>query len=217
MIVATRASSSSSGGNIPGTVRARRVLPEPGGPIITMQWPPARASSIARRASSWPRTSARSGHDSAAGALIAWSEADVTPAKPALSEASSTRGGIPRARPRRLSRRTVAASARVAAPTTSIPPARILRASLASARPSSGTTTRPTRRRTSAETMGSSPGTARSSPPSESSPITAHRPLAVTCSDPTRTPRAIARSSDAPLLRNSAGARLTVMRRGGYS
>ena len=36
-----------------------------------------------------------------------------------------------------------------------------------------------------------------------------------TCSDPRRIPIAIARSSDAPALRRSAGARLTVIRRGG--
>ena len=45
----------------PGIVRARSVLPTPGGPIMSMPWPPARAISSARRASSWPRTSARSG------------------------------------------------------------------------------------------------------------------------------------------------------------
>jgi len=58
-----------------------------------------------------------------------------------------------------------------------------------------------------AATIGSSPGTGRSSPPSDSSPRTAHRPAAVTCSEPTIIPSAIARSSDAPPLRRSAGAR----------
>ena len=37
-----------------------------------------------------------------------------------------------------------------------------------------------------------------------------------TCSDPSRMPSAIARSSDAPALRTSAGARFTVIRRGGW-
>ena len=59
------------------------------------------------------------------------------------------------------------------------------------------------------------PGTGRSSPPSESSPMNAHRPVARTCSEPSRIPTAIARSSDAPALRRSAGARFTVIRRGG--
>ena len=51
-------------------------------------------------------------------------------------------------------------------------------ASRASATPSAGTTTRLTRRRARAATIGSSPGTGRSSPPSDSSPRTAQRPAA---------------------------------------
>ena len=42
-------------------VRARRVLPDPGGPISSSPWPPASAISSPRRASTWPRTSPRSG------------------------------------------------------------------------------------------------------------------------------------------------------------
>ena len=62
------------------------------------------------------------------------------------------------------------------------------------------------------------PGTGRTSPPSDSSPISASRPApARTCSEPSRIPTAIARSSDAPALRRSAGARLTVIRRGGWT
>ena len=71
MTVATPASSSSRGGSSPGTVLASSVLPEPGGPTMTMQWPPASASSRARLASSWPRTSARSGPGSAPAATRA--------------------------------------------------------------------------------------------------------------------------------------------------
>ena len=67
----------------------------------------------------------------------------------------------------------------------------------------------------SAATMGRIPGTGRTSPPSDSSPMNAQRPLARTCSEPSRIPSAIARSSPAPALRTSAGARLTVIRRGG--
>lgn len=210
MTVATRASSSSRGGRSPGAVLASSVLPEPGGPIMTMEWLPARASSRACLASSWPLISARSGPGSVP--TPPTSPTSSGPLSAATLLASSTRGGLLRVLPRRLSRSNVAASASVAAADTSIESA-----SLASARPSSGTTTRLTLRRERATTIGSRPGTGRSSPPSESSPRTAQGPFALTCSDPTRIPRAIARSSDAPLFRRSAGARLTVIRRGGYS
>ena len=54
-------------------------------------------------------------------------------------------------------------------------------------RPRAGTITRRTPRRASAATIGSSPGTGRISPPSETSPISAARPArAVNCSDPIR-------------------------------
>ena len=72
-----------------------------------------------------------------------------------------------------------------------------------------------TPRSASAATIGNMPGTARRSPPSDSSPMNAHRPLARTWSEPSRMPMAMARSSEAPALRRSAGARLTVIRRGG--
>ena len=55
------AASSSSGGSSFGTVRASKVLPEPGGPMSSSPWPPASAISSPRLASAWPRTSARSG------------------------------------------------------------------------------------------------------------------------------------------------------------
>ena len=51
----------SSGGRIEGRRRPSIVLPVPGGPASSRLWPPAAASSSARRARSWPRTSARSG------------------------------------------------------------------------------------------------------------------------------------------------------------
>ena len=59
------AAASSSCGSRPGIVRASSVLPTPGGPIISMPCPPARAISSPRRASGWPRTSARSGRPGA--------------------------------------------------------------------------------------------------------------------------------------------------------
>ena len=108
---------------------------------------------------------------------------------------------------------TSTASARVSTPTTSIPST-----SLASATAAAATTTRRRPRRARTETIGRTPGTARTSPPSDSSPISATRPgPARTCSDPSRMPTAIARSSEAPALRRSAGARLTVIRRGGWT
>src|SRR4051794_4189162 len=127
---------------------------------------------------------------------------------------SSIRGGAGATRRRRpLDRTTSIASARVSTPTTSSPA--ISRASSTAA---VATTTRRRPRRASTATMGSTPGTARTSAPSESSPINAARPgPARTCSEPSRIPTAIARSSDAPAFRRSAGARLTVIRRGGWT
>ena len=50
-----------SAGRIPGSRRASIVFPVPGGPISSRLCAPAAAISSARRARSWPRTSARSG------------------------------------------------------------------------------------------------------------------------------------------------------------
>ena len=44
----------SKGGRMPGSRRASIVLPAPGGPIISRLWPPAAATSSARRAKSLP-------------------------------------------------------------------------------------------------------------------------------------------------------------------
>ena len=156
MIVATRDSSSSRGGSRPGIVRARSVLPDPGGPIMSMQWPPPRAISSPRRASSWPRTSARSGPAGVATPdppviVAAW--ATPSSGSTRTSSPSSTRGGATLARPRRVARSSSAASASVAAATTST-----FSASDASTAPSAGTMTRRTRRLPRAATMGSRPG-----------------------------------------------------------
>ena len=59
--VTSSAASSSSSGRIPGSRRASIVLPVPGGPASSTLCVPAAAISSARRARSWPRTSARSG------------------------------------------------------------------------------------------------------------------------------------------------------------
>ncbi len=55
------ASSRVSSGRTPGNRRASIVFPVPGGPISRRLCDPAAAISSARRARSWPRTSARSG------------------------------------------------------------------------------------------------------------------------------------------------------------
>ena len=48
--VADSAATSSRSGSRPGIVRASSVLPDPGGPIRSIAWPPASAISRARRA-----------------------------------------------------------------------------------------------------------------------------------------------------------------------
>ena len=49
-----------SGGRIPGKRFASMVLPDPGGPIINTLCDPAAATSRARLAVVWPRTSLKS-------------------------------------------------------------------------------------------------------------------------------------------------------------
>src|SRR5215207_8488009 len=66
--VISSASSKLGGGRMPGRRRASMVLPAPGGPTISRLWTPAAAISSARLASSWPRTSARSGSPARASA-----------------------------------------------------------------------------------------------------------------------------------------------------
>ena len=211
-IVAASASSSSSGGSRPGIVRASSVLPEPGGPISSRPWPPASAISSARRASSCPRTSARSGHGSARRV-----------------------GGLDRRSPHGLvaSRRARPASgawSRLASPASSGRTASTASPSVARRRSSrSPAPARPPRspprvRPPAARRAGraprasaAAPAPRRTSPPSDSSPSSAHRPAARTWSEPSRIASAIARSSDEPVLRRSAGARLTVIRRGGWT
>lgn len=208
--VAASAAASSSGGSRPGIVRARRVLPEPGGPISNRPWPPARAISRPRRASACPRTSTRSGIADATWPPVAPTTAPSID-RP-IASTSSIRGGEATTRCRRARTRSTA-SLSVWTPNTSAPSARHPSSTAAVA-----TITRRTPRRTSAVTIGRMPGTGRTSPPSDSSPTSAIRPGAArTCSDPRRIPTAIARSSDAPALRRSAGARLTVIRRGGWT
>ena len=66
ILVASSASSNERGGKMPGRRFANMLLPVPGGPISRALCPPAAATSSARRASGWPRTSAKSRKLSAA-------------------------------------------------------------------------------------------------------------------------------------------------------
>ena len=150
--VAVSAAASSSGGSNPGIVRARSVLPEPGGPTRSRPWPPASAISRPRRAWTWPRTSRMSGTARPDASTRRTTGESGRPT-------SSIRGGADRDRRRRpLDRTTSTASARVSTPTTSSPA--ISRASSTAAL---ATTTRRRPRRASTATIGSTPGTARTS------------------------------------------------------
>jgi hypothetical protein len=61
ILVVSIASSKVSGGSTPASRLASMVLPEPGGPIMSTLWTPAAATSSARFAIVWPRTSPKSG------------------------------------------------------------------------------------------------------------------------------------------------------------
>ena len=61
IIEISRSSRGESGGRIEGRRAASMDLPAPGGPTISMLWPPAAAISSARLALSWPLMSFRSG------------------------------------------------------------------------------------------------------------------------------------------------------------
>jgi site-specific DNA recombinase len=67
----SNASRASSGGKSPGSLAANIDLPEPGGPIISILWPPAAAISSARLAVSWPFTSFMSGMMPRSSAILA--------------------------------------------------------------------------------------------------------------------------------------------------
>ena len=184
IIVVSNARSRPRAGSRPGRRWASMVLPAPGGPSRRRWWPPAAAASMARRAMTWPRTSARSG--SAASAPTSGAGAGGGHGAPRASTSTSS----DRLRADRTSRRaTSAASASHPGGTTGVDSS-------------------------SAATSGTTPGTLRTEPSSPSSPRKASpcTASAGTASAATRTPTAMARSSPAPLLRTPDGARLTVMR-----
>ena len=100
-------------------VRARSVLPEPGGPMSSRPWPPARAISSPRRASVWPRTSHRSGPGAARPRARHRSPRHLRIARPPRPVRC---GAAPVAvRRARLVRMTATASLKVSTPITSIP------------------------------------------------------------------------------------------------
>ena len=194
MRVTSIASSSASGGRMPGSRRASIVLPPPGGPSMSIEWPPAAATSSARRAAPCPRTSARSG--------------PRAPSPLARRAWASSRTGDGSVRP---SRRSTAAR-RVAGPRISTP-----RTSVASAALPRGTTSRRHPWRAACSAIASAPGTGRSDPSSASSP-TAPAPTSeagATWPDAHRMASASGRSYCGPALRRSAGARFATIRRAG--
>ena len=172
-IVAASASASSSGGSSRGIVRARSVLPEPGGPTSSRPWPPASATSRPRRASSWPRTSARSGAGGHGSRRAGRRRGRAAAAVRAVAR-RDRRAAAPAARADARRRRTSSTASRERRHADGSIPA----ASRASSTDVAGTIDPPDaapreRRRPSA----GCPGPAGPPPPSESSPISA---------DPTR-------------------------------
>ena len=173
--------------------RASIVLPAPGEPTSRTLWPPAAATSRARRACCWPRTSARS--------------TDV----PAAASSPTGGGGssgvhVPRRKP--------TTSARDAAPTTCSP------STWAASRALGAGTTTPSRPlRAASIATDSTPGVGMSSPLSDSSPANAYRARNVegTWAVAASTPMATGRSRPGPSFRRLPGARLTTTRRNGHS
>src|SRR5438552_336637 len=195
IIVTSIASSSASGGRIDGRRRASMVLPEPGGPMSSTLWPPAAATSRARRACACPRTSARS--PAASGAA-------------ARSASPSTVVGLRVASPRTWA----TASAMVSTAITGGPPA-----SAASGAFAAGTTSPFSAARRAADAIDRAPRIAWTRPSRPSSPST-HQPSSAGSAvlpSAARIARAIGRSKAAPSLRTPAGARFTVTRFDGYS
>ena len=176
----------------PGSRRASIVLPVPGGPASSRLCRPAAAISSARRARSWPRTSARSGSGGSAALPFAAAPSGSSRSPRRYATASArwrTRHGLDageRRLGRRLGRDRAAGRARRA---------RAL-----------GDRERRRRPRRTRPSSASSPTAACSS--SRSCGI---------CRDAARIASAIGRSNAEPSLRSCAGARLTVIRLPGHS
>ena len=188
--VTSRDSASASGGRRPGRRRASIVLPEPGGPDINRLCPPAAAITSARLARGWPRTSPRSG----------W----VCPALGAAGDGKGPGSRSPRSSP--------TTSSRERTPTMSTPGT-----AAASLTLPHGTNSRllPCARQLMASAI--APRTGRTEASRPSSPTKPHPSSAAagTCPSAVRRATATGRSKPDPDLGRSAGARLTVIRRGG--
>ncbi len=162
------------------------LLPAPGGPPISREWPPAAAISSTRLAAGWPRICDRQG----------------------LCPASSPGGGGAVWRGSRMS------PFRCAHSSVRLFTARVSAPARAASSPLPAGTTRVCPARAAARAPGRIAGTGLSAPDRASSPIHSMSFNSTRPSWPlaSRMPTAIGRSKRPPSLGRSAGARLTVMR-----
>ena len=175
MTATSWASSSSSGGSRPGTVRASSVLPAPGEPTSSRSWPPARATSSAQRAM---RLTAH---------LRQVRGREARPGGPMRCRARSHRLEPRCASPRHLERRTTPGRVRRSTARPGDEPCHVIQARPrrrprrpppCAPRPHCRPAPRPADGPGAArvETIGSMPGTGSTWPPSDSSPTTAQWP-----------------------------------------
>ena len=190
--VASNDSSRESSGRIVGSRRASIVLPAPGDPTIRRLWPPAAATSRARRACVCPRTSDRS----------------------TVAAAGTSSTGVTASTGDHVPRRKRTASANVSAPTTRSPST-----CAASTAFAAGTTIPSSPALAAAIATVRMPGVDSSSPFNETSPAKASAPRRSfgTCPVAASTLITSGRSSPGPSLRTFAGARFTTTRRSGHS
>ena len=182
--VASNASSNDIGGRIDGNRCASIVLPVPGGPTKSKLCPPAAATSNARRAESWPLTSARSGN---------------SPKGAASKESTSTISGCAPFSPRK----SATASARLTTPYTATPTA-----NAASQAFSCGTIIAGTPALRASSAIGSTPRNGRTVPSRPSSPSTIRLASFAASTPPWQAmiPSAIGKSKAAPSFLRSPGA-----------
>ena len=195
--VSSSASSTSRSGMSPGMRSASDVLPAPFGPDSRRWWPPAAATSSAKRASATPTRSLRSRTPRRAGSADASSGDDRT-----------TRTGDAVGISRPVS--TATAWARERTPVTAMPGT-----SAASAACGSGTITCVSPCVRAASTIGRMPGTGRRAPSRASSPMSAvsrSPDRSTLSSEASSTAQAMARSRWLPRFGRSAGLRRMVVR-----
>ena len=194
MAALSSASSTSSGGSKPAKRCANIDLPEPGGPTMSSEWPPAAAISKARFGPAWPLTSAMSGHRACVEATGAWVDKRVQPSLGAASPGAKACTTSSRC----WARNTVASGTNAAS--SALPGGKTKRVA------------GPARRK--AKPMAKAPRTGRSAPLSDSSPANSQpaKRAASICPLAAKMPSAMGRSRRPESLGKSAGARLTVMR-----